>query len=152
MRKYLAISKPEVPVHSLDGKFSPERFFCLVGTNSKDYSVAGGASRWLAGELSDGLVRIANAYVDDAPRAHVFRSHSGYFGIVNSEEGYQNLTRFLFGDIAVEGDLELEALPLPPAVQKEVDKGKHVNVGYYFEVAVSVRGAVDYDLAALSEG
>ena len=150
MRKYLAISKPEVPVHSLDGKFSPERFFCLVGTNSKDYSVAGGASRWLAGELSDGLVRIANAYVDDAPRAHVFRSHSGYFGIVNSEEGYQNLTRFLFGDIAVEGDLELEALPLPPAVQKEVDKGKHVNVGYYFEVAVSVRGAVDYDLTRRS--
>jgi hypothetical protein len=150
MRKYLDISKPEVPVHSLDGKFPPERFFCLVGTNSKDYGSAGGASRLLAGELSDGLVRIQNAYVDDAPRAHVYRSHSGAFGIVNSEEGYQNLTRFLFGDIEVEGLLELESLPLPPAVQKEADKGKTVNVGYYFEVAVSVRGAVDYDLTRRS--
>jgi hypothetical protein len=146
MRQYLAISKADVGVNSLDGKFPPDRFFCLVGTDSKDYDVAAGASKLLAGELSDGLVRISNAYVDDAPRAHVYRSHSGYFGIVNSEEGYQNLTRFLFGDVTVAGTLQLEALPLPPAVQKEADKGKPVNVGYYFEVAVSVRGAVDYDL------
>lgn len=150
MRKYLAISKPDVPVHSLDGKFSPGRFFCLVGTNSKDYAVAGGASRLMAGELSDGLVRIANAYVEDAPRAHIYRSHSGHFGIVNSEEGYQNLTRFLFGDVAVDGELKLEALPLPPAMQKQADAGKSVKVGYYFEVAVSVRGAVDYDLTRRS--
>jgi hypothetical protein len=100
--------------------------------------------------LSDGLVRIANAYVDDAPRAHVYRSHSGQFGIVNSEEGYQNLTRFLFGDVAVDGELRIAALPLPPSVQKAADAGKTVNVGYYFEVAVSVRGAVDYDLTRRS--
>jgi hypothetical protein len=150
MRQYLAISKPEVPVHSLDGKFPPERFFCLVGTDSKDYAVASGASRLMAGELSDGLVRIANAYVDQAPRAHIYRSHSGHFGIVNSEEGYQNLTRFLFGDVAVDGELKLEALPLPPAVQKLASAGKTVKVGYYFEVAVSVRGAVDYDLTRRS--
>jgi hypothetical protein len=33
--------------------------------------------------------------------AYVYRSHSGYYGIVNSEEGYQNLTRFLFGDVRI---------------------------------------------------
>ena len=151
MRKYLAISKPEVPDAFARRQVLARALLLSSGHEQQGLWRRGRclalARRW---ELSDGLVRIANAYVDDAPRAHVFRSHSGYFGIVNSEEGYQNLTRFLFGDIAVEGDLELEALPLPPAVQKEVDKGKHVNVGYYFEVAVSVRGAVDYDLTRRS--
>ena len=36
------------------------------------------------------------------------------------------------------------------AVEKEAEGGKPVNVGYYFEVAVSVRGAVDYDLTRRS--
>ena len=35
-------------------------------------------------------------------KAFVYRAHSGSFGIVNSEEAYQNLTRFLFGDIRVD--------------------------------------------------
>ncbi|KAB2318109.1 hypothetical protein F8A86_14480 [Betaproteobacteria bacterium SCN1] len=144
MRDYLAIKGKKAPANSLDGKFDPARFFCLVGTNSKDYDVAKGASRMLAGELSDGLVRISNAYVDGAPRAHVHRSHSGAHGIVNSEEGFQNLTRFLFGDLRVEGVLQVEDLPLPPigAVRKLLG----TRVGYYFEVAVATRGALDFDL------
>lgn len=144
MREYLAIKGKKAPVNSLDGKFDPARFFCLVGTNSKDYDVAKGASRLLAGELSDGLVRISNAYVDGAPRAHVHRSHSGAYGIVNSEEGFQNLTRFLFGDLRVDGVLQVEDLPLPPigAVRKLLG----TRVGYYFEVAVATRGALDFDL------
>lgn len=144
MREYLAIKGKKAPANSLDGKFDPARFFCLVGTNSKDYDVAKGASRLLAGELSDGLVRIANAYVDGAPRAHVHRSHSGAYGIVNSEEGFQNLTRFLFGDLRVDGVLQVEDLPLPPigAVRKLLG----TRVGYYFEVAVATRGALDFDL------
>lgn len=144
MRDYLAIKGKKAPANSLDGKFDPARFFCLVGTNSKDYDVAKGASRLLAGELSDGLVRISNAYVDGAPRAHVHRSHSGAYGIVNSEEGFQNLTRFLFGDLRVDGVLQVEDLPLPPigAVRKLLG----TRVGYYFEVAVATRGALDFDL------
>jgi hypothetical protein len=144
MREYLAIKDKKTAANSLDGKFDPARFFCLVGTNSKDYDVAKGASRLLAGELSDGLVRIANAYVDDAPRAHVHRSHSGAHGIVNSEEGFQNLTRFLFGDLRVDGVLNVEALPLPSIGM--VRKLLGTRVGYYFEVVVGTRGALDFDL------
>jgi hypothetical protein len=144
MRKYLDIKDKKVGVNSLDGKFDPRRFFCLVGTNSKDYGVAHGASRLLAGELSDGLVRIENAYVTDAPRAHVHRSHSGAYGIVNSEEGFQNLARFLFGDVSVNGVLAVESLPLPPTTKLQKMLG--TKVGYYFEVVVATRGALDFDL------
>jgi hypothetical protein len=144
MRKYLDIKDKKVGVNSLDGKFDPRRFFCLVGTNSKDYGVAHGASRLLAGELSDGLVRIENAYVTDAPRAHVHRSHSGAYGIVNSEEGFQNLARFLFGDVSVNGVLAIESLPLPPTTKLQKMLG--TKVGYYFEVVVATRGALDFDL------
>lgn len=144
MREYLAIRDKKAPVNTLDGKFDPARFFCLVGTNSRDYDVAKGASRLLAGELSDGLVRIENAYVKDAPRAHVHRSHSGAYGIVNSEEGFQNLTRFLFGDLRVDGILWVDELPLPPI--GVVRRLLGTQVGYYFEVAVSTRGALDFDL------
>jgi hypothetical protein len=144
MRRYLAIRSKQTPVNSLDGKFDPQRFFCLVGTNSRDYEVAGGGSSLLAGQLSDGLVRIENAYVEDAPRAHVHRSHSGPYGIVNSEEGYQNLSRFLFGDVRVDGVLRVASLPLPPRtlIQRLIGS----KIGYYFEVVVATRGALDFDL------
>jgi hypothetical protein len=133
--------------------FDPERVFCLVGTNSRDYSVAGGLSSTLVGDQSDGLVQIANAQthgpkLDGAqagedvwsPSAFVNRSHSGHFGIVNSEEGYQNLTRFLFGNVRVDGVLEIAKLTLPPKVQKAFDAGKTIRASYQFEVIVSVRG------------
>ncbi|MGP3976270.1 esterase/lipase family protein [Streptomyces sp. 8N114] len=73
--------------------FAAEDIFCLVGTNPKDYGLA----RLTVGPKSDGLVRIDRAYVRRAHRAYVYRSHSGSYGEVNSEEGYQNLRRFLFG-------------------------------------------------------
>jgi hypothetical protein len=82
-----------------------ERVFCLVGTNPEDYSVAGGLSSKAVGARSDGLVQIDNAYVPGAHRAFVHRSHSGRYGLVNSEEGYQNLRRFLFGNLEVVVDL-----------------------------------------------
>jgi hypothetical protein len=50
-------------------------------------------------------VQIENAYVPGAWHAFVHRSHSGPYGVVNSEEGYQNLRRFLFGDLQVQADL-----------------------------------------------
>lgn len=146
MARYLGLPQGSRRVDSLDGKFDPDRFFCLVGTNHRDYEAALGVSRRLAGEMSDGLVKIGNATVEGAPRAFVHRSHSGHYGIVNSEEGYQNLVRFLFGDIRVDGTLEVEALPLPPSVQKAKDKGKAVRASYYFEATVAPRGAFTYTL------
>jgi pimeloyl-ACP methyl ester carboxylesterase len=85
--------------------FPVERIFCLVGTNAGDYDVAAGWSTRAIGVKSDGLVQIRNAYVKGATRAYVHRAHSGRYGLVNSEEGWQNLVRFLFGDVKVETGL-----------------------------------------------
>ncbi|HEY5986417.1 MAG TPA: alpha/beta hydrolase [Streptosporangiaceae bacterium] len=92
----------EVPAEIL----APDRIFCLVGTDPADY----GLSREVVGPKSDGLVKIDKAYVRNANRAFVHRSHSGRYGEVNSEEGYQNLRRFLFGAYQVKVDLR----GLPP--------------------------------------
>ena len=140
---------PKGPDVSAVRHFPPERIFNLVGTNAADYTVARGISSWAAGDASDGLVRIDNATTHGAdphgkdvssPRAFVHRSHSGHYGIVNSEEGYQNLTRFLFGDMRVDGVLDVDDITLPIEVQKAFDKGSDVKASYEFEVAVSVRG------------
>lgn len=77
------------------------RYLSLVGTNPEDYDVAAGWSARAVGVKSDGLVQIRNAYVKGSNRAYVHRSHSGRYGIVNSEEGYQNLQRFLFGNLKI---------------------------------------------------
>lgn len=112
------------------GGFPVDRLFCLVGTSSEDYTVALGLSTQAVGPRSDGLVQIDNAYVQDAPRALVHRSHSGRFGIVNSEEGYQNLRRFLFGDLAVTA--RLVGLELPG------EDGD--DTAWQLETALSIRG------------
>lgn len=146
MAEYLDLGGTPERVDSLDGKFDPQRFFCFVGTNHRDYDAALGMSRKLAGEMSDGLVKIENATVRDAPRAFAYRSHSGPYGVVNSEEGYQNLVRFLFGDLRVDGVLEIVDLPLPPSVQKAKESGKQVRASYYFEATVAPRGALNFKL------
>ncbi|MFE7271733.1 esterase/lipase family protein [Streptomyces sp. NPDC057623] len=87
------------------GTLPVERVFCLVGTDPADYDVAFGLSSAAVGPHSDGLVQIERAYVPGAHRAYVHRSHSGRYGMVNSEEGYQNLRRFLFGDTRIEASL-----------------------------------------------
>lgn len=148
MAGYLGLAKNAADVSEIVN-FPAERVFNLVGTNSRDYRVLGGLSSWAAGDKSDGLVRLENATtfgVDAAgrpvtsPRAYVHRSHSGHYGIVNSEEGYQNLVRFLFGQIRVDGMLDLDDITLPPAVEKEYMAGKAIRASYEFEVVVSVRG------------
>jgi hypothetical protein len=147
MAEYLDVPKGDDV--SVVKNFSPERIFNLIGTNPRDYSAAGGISAWAAGDASDGLVRIENAttHGPDAdgndvrsPRAFVNRSHSGHYGIVNSEEGYQNLTRFLFGALRVDGILDIDDITLPLEVQKAFDEGKTVRASYQFEIAASVRG------------
>lgn len=150
MAEYLGMSEgDDVDDVSVVKDFPPERIFNLIGTNPRDYNVAGGISAWAAGDGSDGLVRIENATThgpgpDDkqvrSPRAFVHRSHSGHYGIVNSEEGYQNLTRFLFGALRVDGILDIDDITLPLEVQKKFDEGKTVHASYQFEIAASVRG------------
>jgi hypothetical protein len=139
MARDLGLTDGRQRVDSLNGRFPPERFFSLVGTNHRDYNFA----RFAVGAMSDGLVRIENATVRSTPRAFVHRSHSGPFGLVNSEEGYQNLSRFLFGDTKVTGTLIPEHLPLPPSVRKAKDAGRDIRASYYFECSVQVRGLVD---------
>jgi pimeloyl-ACP methyl ester carboxylesterase len=79
--------------------FDAEKFLCVVGTNDLDYEVGGGIVRSLAGIASDGLVPIDNAWVAKAPRAYVYRSHSGRYGLVNSAEAWAAVERFLFGSL-----------------------------------------------------
>src|SRR4030095_14071723 len=145
-----AVSTDELDASVVTGGFSPRRIFNLVGTNPADYLVMRGISAWAAGESSDGLVRIQNAtthgpvesdgsYVR-SPRAFAHRSHSGQYGIVNSEEGYQNLTRFLFGALRIDGFLDIDDLTLPDEVQEALDKGHEVRASYHFEIVASVRG------------
>lgn len=136
--------------------FPSQRFFCMVGTNRADYEVAMGLSRTFSGHGSDGLVKIDNASVwgiDSNGRmsapcatAYAYRSHSGYFGIVNSEEAYQNLTRFLFGDVRVDIWVDVETVILPSEIQ-----GKPVNALYQFEIQASPRGKRWYLTRRLAE-
>ncbi len=164
MQQYLGLStqaKKLDDVNMLDEKFDPEKFFCLIGTNYRDYLVAHGLSSTAAGEYSDGLVRMNNAIVYDipdkkkpdqrvlGPRAYVHRSHSGYFGIVNSEEGFQNLTRFLFGDVRIDGELIVSDIRLPKELgQIAQNKNDHrqIRASYHFECIARVRG-MHWDLS-----
>jgi hypothetical protein len=133
-----------------ENRFPSERIFCMVGTNRMDYEAALGLSRAFAGHGSDGLVRIENATLKgiksdgtlSAPcaKAFAYRAHSGYFGIVNGEEAYQNLIRFLFGDVRVDIWVDVEDIRLPAEVEQEAKKGKTISALYQFEVLASPRG------------
>ncbi|MES1196844.1 MAG: hypothetical protein ABUL58_07865, partial [Steroidobacter sp.] len=111
-----------------------------------------------AGHGSDGLVKIDNASVwgvDDkgnfsAPcaTAHAYRSHSGYFGIVNSEESYQNLSRFLFGDVRTDVWVDVDEVTLPPKLQ---DKAASVDALYQFETLLAAKGERWYLTRRVSE-
>ncbi len=113
-----------------DDGFPVDELFCLVGSNPEDYDVAFGLSSKAVGARSDGLVQIDNAAVRGAPLAVVHRSHSGRYGIVNSEEGYQNLQRFLFGDLKVE--LEL--------VGFTVGRDAPGDIEFQLDVGLAIRG------------
>lgn len=135
-------------------RFPSERIFCMVGTNRMDYEVALGLSRTFAGHGSDGLVRIENATLKginadgtlSAPcaKAFAYRAHSGFFGIVNSEEAYQSLIRFLFGDIRVDIWADVEEIRLPHEVRQAVEAGKKISALYQIEVLASPRGKLWY--------
>ena len=107
--------------------FDVGRLFCVIGTDAADYGLVEKA----VGPRSDGLVQIDNAYVRNAHRAFVHRAHSGRYGLVNSEEGYQNMRRFLFGTYQVRVDLRGLTLP---------DRRAHDTRVWQAEVRVAVRG------------
>jgi hypothetical protein len=112
--------------------FPPQRIFCIVGTNARDYEAAMGMSRGMVGPQSDGLVQTDSAWVRDAHAAWIHRAHSGRYGMVNSEEGYHNLRRFLFGDLQVAASLD----GLDPARSSQ----RAQDAAFQIEVRVAVRG------------
>jgi hypothetical protein len=132
--------------------FDPRKVFCMVGTNRADYQVAMGLSRTFAGNGSDGLVKIENASLQGAREngevtrcatAYTYRSHSGYFGIVNNEESYQNLTRFLFGDMRVDIWVDVKDVRVPDDDDQEIEKKDQdglVDAVYQFELLTSPLG------------
>ncbi|CAN5920726.1 hypothetical protein BH11PSE13_BH11PSE13_29020 [soil metagenome] len=147
MAEFLATPAVDGRVDCLPANIQPpaDRFFTMVGTNRGDYEVAKGLSRTFAGHGSDGLVRIDNASLwsldaQQKPKpvaaAFAYRSHSGFFGIVNSEEAYQNLVRFLFGDVRVELWFDVESVTLPPDIPKDAD----VDALYQVELLAAPRG------------
>lgn len=157
MPKYLALESEYKKYKRVDlipeARFPSRRIFCMVGTNRMDYSAAAGLARTFVGHGSDGLVLIENATCQGlnkdgtlgAPcaKAFAYRSHSGYFGIVNSEEAYQNLTRFLFGNVRVDIFMDVEDVRLPEALQA-VSKKHKIDALYQIEFQAAVRGKLWY--------
>jgi hypothetical protein len=150
MAEYLALPKGTAEVSDLGTSFPPQRVFNLVGTNPADYLVAKGLSSWAVGESSDGLVRMDNATTFatvegarvESPRAYAHRSHSGQYGIVNSEEGFQNLTRFLFGKVRADGWLDILDVTLPEEVQAAYDRNhQSVRASYRIEIVAALRAS-----------
>ena len=139
MRDFLALPD-QTDLRSLNGHFPEERVFCLVGTDARDYGAVAGLSKRAVGPLSDGLVQIRNASVLDAPRAFVNRSHSGHYGLVNSESGYQNLRRFLFGQRRILVEMTDVSVTLPARVARLKEDGVRVRASYHIDAVVSVRG------------
>ncbi|MFE4951976.1 esterase/lipase family protein [Leifsonia sp. NPDC056665] len=108
--------------------FDVDDVFCIIGTDQNDYNLA----KLGVGPRSDGLVLIENAYVKGAHRAFVYKSHSGPYGEVNSEEGYQNLSRFLFGHWSVQ--VELSKLPPASVIAAQPD------VAWQADLQLAIRG------------
>ncbi|WP_431223550.1 esterase/lipase family protein [Serratia sp. L9] len=155
MKDYLALDQAYKNHDRVDlipeSSLASSRIFTMVGTNRMDYEVAAGLSRAFVGNGSDGLVKIKNATLNGlnkdgsigAPcaKAFTYRAHSGPFGIVNSEEAFQNLSRFLFGDVRVDIWLDIEDVRLPPEVLKSADGDeKKVDAIYQIELLASPRG------------
>jgi hypothetical protein len=135
MRQYLKLSATQ-PVNTLGPEtptsFPPQRCLCIVGSDYESY----GLVRKATGNHSDGLVKQNNAKLDGAYFANVHRAHSGYRGIVNSYESFENLRRFLFGNIRVEIALEDARIET-----EEVGGSRYF---YDVEFLLSIRGSGVY--------
>lgn len=163
MRQYLDSQAIGENVNYLPSDINPppSHWFCMIGTNRLDYEAAAGASRTFVGRGSDGLVRIDNATLWYREKrsilqadgslasksvelpvacAYAYRAHSGNFGIVNSEEAFQNLVRFLFGNFRVDLWLDIESATLPRDLLVQEGKRRKVDAIYQIECVVATRG------------
>jgi hypothetical protein len=153
MRDYLKLQDRDYDVHSLGPQDTPyafpvKRCLSLIGSDYQSYTQV----KQLTGDFSDGLVKQDRAYIVAGPRprgatqypevqrsyfANVHRAHSGYRGIVNSYESYENIHRFLFGDTRAEISLDNISITgaLPP--------GNDVYF-YDFEFLFSIRKTSSY--------
>lgn len=142
MRRYLGKLKASDDLHTYKPlHYAPplKNVFSLVGTNHEDYVVK--SAKYGVGPGSDGLVAIENAYVKSGPRAYVHRSHSGPLGIVNSEAGYENLRRFLFGDTRFKLFLRIgEIVNELPGLRDSTDELDY----FLVEISVTIRGLPSY--------
>lgn len=156
MRQYLNLERKDPnddyvhDVHSLgDSGFPIEHCLCVIGSDYHSYS----GVRHVTGAYSDGLVRQDRAYIVTGPKpaqqgadypdaqkaftANVHRAHSGRRGIVNSYESFENIQRFLFGDVKVEIYLDNLQLNVPAPRDNE-------QKFYDVEFKLSVRGSNTY--------
>lgn len=158
MRAYLKLEggtrdRPLYDVHSLGDvrathAFPVKRCLCIIGSDYRSY----GITKEVTGTFSDGLVKQDHAYVvaGEAPRdggdypeerkcfwANVHRAHSGYRGIVNSYESYENIERFLFGD--TRADIILENVAIATAAPRDGEQ-------YFYDVEflLSIRKSGTY--------
>jgi hypothetical protein len=148
MRIYLRLPAGSgYDIHSLGDPtaqfaFPVKRCLCIIGSDYQSY----GTTRELTGNFSDGLVKQDRAYVvsgtkpadgSDYPDeqrcywANVHRAHSGRRGIVNSAESFENIERFLFGD--VQATVFLDNLKI------DSDAAAASDQFYDFEFLLSVR-------------
>jgi pimeloyl-ACP methyl ester carboxylesterase len=141
-------------VHSLGAEdlFPIKRCLCIIGSDWSSY----GLVRKLTGGFSDGLVKQDRAYLVSGPQpsaaasgengdydeqhraywVNVHRAHSGYRGIVNSYESYENIQRFLFGDIIFRITLE--------DIELRTKRDEEYTYFYDFEFLLSIRGTSSY--------
>lgn len=163
MRKYLKIDQKDndgnyiYDANSLgdqnsDFAFPVKRCLCIIGSDHKSYNIV----KTITGSYSDGLVKQNNAYIVGGPRpkteikkgenpvypdeqrayyANVHRAHSGFRGIVNSYESYENIKRFLFGNIKAEVYLTDIKIPQPNTDDQYF---------YDFEFNASIKGTNAY--------
>lgn len=162
MREYLKLSdlhSPEMKapsreedykfdLHSLGNSTYPiKNCLCIIGSDYGSYS----AVKHATGSFSDGLVKQDRAYIVSGPKpengapyseantayyANVHRAHSGIKGIVNSYETFENIQRFLFGDLGVRIALRDITIATPKLPDYEYF--------YDFEFALTIRGTGVY--------
>ena len=150
MMEYLKLPTGFQP-HSLGEEnsghaFPVKRCLCIIGSDYESYN----AVQHVTGNFSDGLVKQDRAYIVAGPPdargkytkaqksfwANVHRAHSGRRGIVNSYESFENVHRFLFGDVKAE--VYLENVELGQTAEKKSE------YFYDIEFALSIRGTPIY--------
>ena len=152
MRDYLRLKAKtgkawKYDINSVAEHYPIKRCLNIIGSDYGSY----GKVQHVTGGFSDGLVKQDRAYMVAGPKpkgkkeypderraywANVHRAHSGYRGIVNSYESFENIQRFLFGNIIAQVWLE--------DIEVNTEKEKGVTSFFDFEFLLSIRGTAVY--------